>query len=185
MTFLNRTMLRMVAVVVAGVAITAIGVSLTVENISLERMTNESHTIVYGTVLSSYSQWEGGNIYTYSTIRVRESLKGNNGSTVLVKQLGGTVGEVGQEVSGSPKLHRNEDVVLFLVQWNNQLWIHSIVLGKFTVTSEDNTLVAYNDLNNIGLVDPVTHEAITQSNLKSNHIPLRNFLSEVRSFATK
>jgi uncharacterized protein (UPF0333 family) len=173
-------MAAMLCLLAAGIAF-----SLTVENISLERMSRESHAIVYGTVLSSYSQWEEKNIYTYTTVRVKESLKGNNGSTITVKQLGGTVGEIGQEVSGSPRLNREEDVVLFLTQSKGAFWIHSIVLGKFSIISENGRQVAFNDLNNIGLIDPVTKEEITQPNQKSNHIPLQNFLGEVRSFNTR
>ncbi|MBM2841742.1 MAG: hypothetical protein HW412_2270 [Bacteroidetes bacterium] len=172
---------------VAGLFVLAAGIalSLTVEKLSLERMARESHTIVHGTVLSSYSQWEDKNIYTYTTIRVTESLKGNRGSSITVKQLGGTVGEIGQEISGTPRLHQGEDVVLFLIQWKDALWIHSIVLGKFSVINEGNGPVAFNDLNNIGLVDPVTKQEITQPNQKSNHIPLPNFLGEVRSFVSR
>lgn len=170
-------MAAMLCLLAAGIAF-----SLTVENISLERISRESHTIVYGTVLSSYSQWEEKNIFTYTTVRVKESLKGNNSSTITVKQLGGTVGEIGQEVSGSPRLVLGEDVVLFLTQWKGAFWIHSIVLGKFSIISENGRPVAFNDLNNIGLIDPVTKEEITKPNQKSNHIPLQNFLGEVRSF---
>jgi hypothetical protein len=170
------------AFILVWLAVATEGLSLTVENISLERMARESHAIVYGTALSSYSQWEGKSIFTYTTIRVKESLKGENGATIVVKQMGGHVGDIGQEVSGSPQLHRNEDVVLFLTRWNGSYWIHSIVLGKFSVVSEENGMVAFNDLNNIGLVDPVTRQEITQPNKKLNHIPLQNFLNEVRSF---
>lgn len=173
-------MAAMLCLLAAGIAF-----SLTVENISLERMSRESHAIVFGSVLSSYSQWEEKNIYTYTTVRVKESLKGNNSSTITVKQLGGTVGEIGQEVSGSPRLVLGEDVVLFLTQWKGAFWIHSIVLGKFSIISENGRQVAFNDLNNIGLIDPVTKEEITQPNQKSNHIPLQNFLGEVRSFNTR
>ncbi len=158
--------------------------SLTVENISLDRITSESHTVVYGTVESSYSQWEERAIYTYTTIRVRESLKGDNSATITIKQMGGQVGDIGQEVSGTPKLRRNEDVVLFLTRWKDNYWIHSIALGKFSVINEDNRAVAFNDLNNIGIIDPVTKREITESNKKSNHIPLRSFLTEVRGFIT-
>jgi hypothetical protein len=176
----NRKRLAFVCILAAAAT-----VGLTVENLSLERMTQQSHTVVYGTVVSSYAQWEERNIYTYTTLRVRESLKGERSSTIVVKQLGGTVGEISQEISGSPKLRRNEDAVLFLVQWKGHFWIHSIVLGKFSVVTEGNTSVAYNDLNNIGLIDPVTKEEITRPGGKANHIPLQRFLSEVRSFIIK
>jgi len=156
--------------------------ALTVENISLDRMTDESALIVYGRVISAHSQWEAKTIYTYTMVRVNESLKGGGGSVVTVKQLGGRVGETGLEVSGSPELKAGEDVVLFLTHWQNQYWIHSIVLGKFTVTNEDGNLVAYNDLNNIGLVDPITKREVTEPNQKLNHFPLDSFLSDIRSY---
>ncbi len=185
MNTVKQFMRRIAAVAIAGALVVATTLSLTVENISLERMTQESHTVVYGTVLSSRTQWEGNNIYTYTTLRVKESLKGEKGSTLTVKQLGGTVGEISQEISGSPTLGRNEDVVLFLVRWQNEYWIHSIVLGKFSVVSEENRLVAFNDLNNIGLIDPVKRQEITRPNEKANHFPLHSFLAEVRSFISK
>lgn len=174
-----------IALILITIVVITTTFSLTVENISLDRMTNESHTIVYGTVLSSYSQWEERAIYTYTTIRVRESLKGDKSATVTVKQMGGQVGDIGQEVNGTPKLRPNEDVVLFLTEWKGNYWIHSIALGKFSVIDEDNKAVAFNDLNNIGIIDPVTKREITESNKKSNHIPLQNFLNEVRSLISK
>ena len=182
MNVLRKFNRKAATVLIVWLMVATAAFPLTVEHISLERMTRESHTVVYGTALSSYAQWEGNNIYTYTTVQVRESLKGSNSSTVTLKQLGGIVGDVAQEISGSPSLRRNEEVVLFLVQWRNHLWIHSIVLGKFSVATEDNKSVAYNDLNNIGLIDPVTKEEIRQSNSKSNHIPLQSFLREVRTF---
>jgi hypothetical protein len=157
--------------------------ALTVEKISIERMTGEASLVVYGRVLSSYSQWEGKVIYTYTTVRVSESLKGDAGPAVTIKQLGGQIGETGLEVSGSPELKTGEEVVLFLTRWQKQYWIHSIVLGKFTVIREDGDLVAYNDLNNIGLIDPVTRREVTEPNQKQNHFPLQSFLSDIRSYA--
>ncbi len=180
-----KWLLGTVAFILVCLGVVTKGLSLTVENISLERMARESHTIIYGTVLSSYSQWEEKAIFTYTTIRVQESLKGDNSLTITVKQMGGQVGDIGQEVNGTPQLHRNEEVVLFLTQWKGSYWIHSIALGKFSVVNEDNSLVAFNDLNNIGLIDPVTRQEITQPNKRQNHIPLPNFLNEVRSFINK
>jgi len=156
--------------------------ALTVENISLQRLTTESNLIVYGRIESSYSQWEGKTIYTYTTLRVNESLKGEGGSLVTVKQLGGTVGETGLEVPGTPKLIAGEDVVLFLTRWQDQYWIHSIVLGKFSVITTAGETFAYNDLTNIGLIDPVTKREVTAQDAKQNNFPLQSFLATVRTY---
>ena len=159
--------------------------SLTVENISIKQMTQESLVIVKGRVLSGHSQWEGRNIFTYTTVRVDESLKGEAGSQIIVKQLGGRVNEMAQEISGSPRLGDGEEVILFLTQWQANYWIHSIVLGKFSVVQEEGNEVAFNDLNNIGLIDPRTKREITEPNRKTNHFPLQQFMSDIRSYIDK
>jgi hypothetical protein len=179
------------AVTVFGAALLGIltlvrvATGLTVENRTVEQLATESQTIIHGVVQSSISRWEEKTIYTYTTVRVSETLKGNTPETITVKQMGGQVGEIGQEVSGTPRLIRNEEVVLFLVEWKGEYWIHSIVLGKFSVREEDGRKVAFNDLNNIGLVDPVTKEEITRPEKKKNHIPLQNLLGEIRSIVNR
>jgi len=158
-------------------------VSLTVEKISLEELTVQSDLIVRGMVVSASSQWEQSNIYTYTTIRVEESLKGNPPTDLKVKQLGGRVGEITANVPGTPELNPKDEVILFLREWNGDYWIHSIVLGKFTVLREGSTPMTVSDLNNVGLVDPVTKQEITDHAGKINTIPLESFLNEVRSLS--
>jgi len=156
--------------------------ALTVENISIQRMTTESALVVYGHVESTYSQWEGKTIYTYTTVSVREAIKGAAASRITVKQLGGKVNEMALEFPGSPELRVGEDVVLFLIRWENQYWIHSIVLGKFSVVTVSGDTWAYNDLSNIGLIDPGTKREVTEQNEKRNNFPLQSFLSMIRSY---
>jgi hypothetical protein len=157
--------------------------SLTVEKISLEELTAQSDLIVRGIVVSSSSQWEQSSIYTYTTIRVEELLKGNPPADLRVKQLGGRVGEIAAEVPGTPELNPKDEVVLFLREWNGDYWIHSIALGKFTVLRDGPTAMTVSDLNNVGLVDPVTKQEITDKAGKINTIPLESFLNDVRSLS--
>ena len=159
--------------------------SLTVEKITLEELTTQSDLIVHGYVLSSMSQWEQSNIYTYSTIRVEQSLKGSFRETVTVKQLGGRVGDITAEVAGTPELRANDEVILFLREWNGDYWIHSIALGKFSVVRDGGVPLTISDLNNVGLIDPVTRQEITDVPGKFNKIPLDTFLNEVRSLSQK
>jgi hypothetical protein len=160
-------------------------VPLTVAKISLQQLTTQSNLIVYGTVGSARSQWEGKAINTYTRVRVRETLKGEDERFVIVKQMGGRVGTIADEVTGSPELKDGEDVVLFLVEWEGNYWIHSIVLGKFSVLTQDGNLVAYNDLNNVGLINPVNGREITDPTQKTNAFPLESFLNEIRSLSSK
>lgn len=160
------------------------GFSLTVEYISLDRMTKESQLIVYGRVISQYSIWEDKSIYTYTTIEIYDVLKGNYKSNkVVVKQMGGTVGYISQVVDGTPKLELGKEVVLFLRDWKGAYWIHSIVLGHFNVIEEKGEKFVFNDLNNIGLIDPTTKKLITSPNKIENRFEFTSFVNTVKSYA--
>jgi hypothetical protein len=170
----------LVSVILAGVV-----KGLTVEKIPLERLTRESGVIVRGVVMTTGGRWEGNNIYTVTTVRVTDRLKGTVGETITVTQLGGTVGEVSAEVPGTPVLRAGEDVVLFLTPWQGKYWIHSIVLGRFAVVAANGTETVVNDLRNIGLVDPATGVEITDGSEKEQRIPLHPFLERVRAIVAE
>src|SRR5687768_9709721 len=72
-------------------------------------LTRSSRVILEGQVLSAMSQWEGDVIYTYVEVSVGRVLKGRlKGSTVVVKQIGGTVGDVSWIVHGTPVFKKGE-----------------------------------------------------------------------------
>ncbi len=158
--------------------------SLTVEYIGLERMTRESQLIIYGKVISSYSVWEDKSIFTYTTIEIKELIKGEYKSQkIVVKQMGGTVGYISQVVDGTPKLELGKEVVLFLRDWKGAYWIHSIVLGHFQVYEENGKKFAVNSLNNVGLVDPVTKKLITDVSKIENRFELVPFIQQIKNYA--
>jgi hypothetical protein len=128
--------------------------------------------------------WEGKNIYTYMTLSVTDIFKGETVSKkVVVKQMGGTVGHITQTVDGTPKLKLKDNLILFLRYRDNAYWIHSIVLGHFNVIEENGIKYAFNNLNNIGLIDPVTKKHITEVNRKENRIELNSFVSAIKEYS--
>ena len=54
-----------------------------------------------GDVVRQESRWENGGIWTYSEVTVRESVGAAVPSTILVRERGGVVGGIGQQVSHS------------------------------------------------------------------------------------
>jgi hypothetical protein len=157
--------------------------SLTLEIISVERMAKESHAIIKGKISSSYSVWEGKNIYTYTTVKIEKKYKRDDlGNYLTVKQLGGQVGDIIQDIAGTPRLTKDEEVILFLTFWKGNYWIHSIVLGKFSVMEENGQRFAENNLNNINLVDPVTKKEITEPDAKHNKFLLSAFEEQINSY---
>jgi len=168
-------------IVALALLVTTIASALTVAAIGLDQLTAESDLIIHCRALSSHSQWEDQNIYTYTNVQVLETLKGTVGGEVMVKQPGGTVGDIGAEIDGAPSLHDGEELVLFLREWEGNYWIHSIVLGKFSVIRTGASPVALNDLNNIGLIDPANGREITDPASKRNAIDLPAFFRDIRS----
>jgi hypothetical protein len=155
---------------------------LTVKKATVEELTASSELVVHARLGSSAARWEGNNIYTYTQLEVIDPIKGASADRLTVKQLGGKVGQDALEVPGSPKLRQGEEVVLFLVRWNDAYWIHSIVLGKFSVKRDQGRVEAINDLNNVGLIDPATGSEITDAAGKINTIPLDLLKMQVRSY---
>jgi len=153
---------------------------LTVKRTTVEELTLSSQLVVHARVGLSFSRWEGANIYTYTSLEVIEAIKGAPPGELAVKQLGGAVGEDALEVPGSPELVQGQEVVLFLVQWKGAYWIHSIVLGKFSVERMAGRAEAVNDLNNVGLIDPATGMEITDPAGKRNALPLQLLKQQIR-----
>jgi hypothetical protein len=84
---------------------------------TLAQRTQKAAVIVIAEVESMSSNWddEGREIYTYITLRVVEKIKGTiEGNQIVLRQLGGIVGNVESRVSGMPQFARREKVLVFL-----------------------------------------------------------------------
>jgi hypothetical protein len=92
----------------------------TVIPISLPQLVQKSQHILVGNPKKGESLWEatdtGKRIVTYSEIEVTQTLDGRPPSqrTLLVRTLGGSVGDIGQTVHGEADLERDVPSVLFL-----------------------------------------------------------------------
>src|SRR6185312_15401393 len=85
---------------------------------------------------------EGGNIYTYVEISVREGLAGpfGAGRTIVLKQLGGKVGDIVTTVPGSPRFKAGERALLFLDTWpDGALRVAQLFFGKYDVVRDHKT----------------------------------------------
>jgi hypothetical protein len=75
----------------------------TVLQVTFEQLATSSELIFEGEAIASESTWgsDQSGIHTYVTFRVNEVIKGSAGMHVVLRFLGGTVGEVEMEISGS------------------------------------------------------------------------------------
>lgn len=75
-------------------------------------------------------------IFTYTTVRVSEVLKGSLqvDREVVLKEPGGGVGELGTMVFGTPEFTKGEETLLFLDTWpDGSLRVYQWFLGKYVI----------------------------------------------------
>jgi hypothetical protein len=83
---------------------------------SLDQLAQASTEVIRGHVVSQATLWNPAHtrIYTYTTIAVEQTYKGNPASTLIVQQPGGTIGNVHVFVAGTIQFHSQAGYVLFL-----------------------------------------------------------------------
>jgi hypothetical protein len=157
---------------------------LTIKKTSVKEMTDTSQLVVLGKVTDIRYVWEDAGqraINTLFTIEVEEYIKGSGSGTVVVRQLGGQIGDFGDHVSGAPQLNFDDEVVLFLQFHNGSWWIHSIALGVYAVVAQDDgQKYVLNDLRDINLVDEQSHKVDAADTY--TWMPVDEFIGQVREY---
>ena len=150
-----RTLL--LAVLLVGVPAAA----TTQLRVDLSGLAVGADTVVHGVVRRVESRWSGDKmrILTDVEIQVTESLKGQPGSTVLVTQPGGRMGDIGQVVHGLASFTPGEEVVVFLQKRGPRAFrVSDMAQGKFQVKREGKTALAVPEPTESQLLDPVTRK---------------------------
>lgn len=88
-------------------------------------------------IKSSFDE-QHSRIYTYITVKVREVLKGQIAERkIVLKELGGQVGDNISVVYGNPRFKKGERVLLYLDTWaDGSLRTHQMFLGKFNLVKD-------------------------------------------------
>jgi Matrixin len=140
-----------------------------------------SRLIVSGRVASVTSAWDdaGAIVWTYVEILTDRVLKGEmTEGTIVLKQLGGTVGETGMRVSGQPGFRAGERVLLYLNSGADGS-LHSAhgFMGKFSIR-EDTSGTAFVEraigANEIEFLGPANVGEVT------NQAPLDVYVEKIR-----
>ncbi len=102
-----------------------------------------ARAIVRGKVVAIESSFDESHsrIYTYITIKVKEVLKGEvTERRIVLKEMGGQVGNQGFTIFGNPQFTRGEKVLLYLDTWKDgSLRTHQLFLGKFSIIKDKAT----------------------------------------------
>jgi hypothetical protein len=115
-TFTTRSARNLIGMALMAALLAAPALATTVAKMDLAQLVKRADLIVQGQVQSVYSQWDEERhlVFTYISIRVDDSLKGASRQSVLIRQIGGTVGTVQMSVAGVPQFKSGEMAVVFL-----------------------------------------------------------------------
>jgi hypothetical protein len=122
--------------IIAGTAL-----ATTVIPPSFDELVSRAEMIFQGSVTDVRSEWTGEgaqrHIMSYVTLKVEDSFKGNPGSTVTLRMLGGTVGDETMEVTDAPKFKVGDRDILFVENNGTQFVpLVGIMHGRFRVKKD-------------------------------------------------
>jgi len=137
-----------------------------VRPVNLEQMTERAATIFAGRCLETTVALdpEVGLEVTTATFEVHRTVKGQLGSTVVVRMVGGEDRRARESIAGMPRFRPGDEVVLFLYA-PSALGLSSPVglgQGRFAViTDKQGRKIAVNDLDNRNLRRRLSSQART------------------------
>jgi len=121
----------------ASLALTLSVSATTLEQLTLDDMTQKSTAIVRARVTGSHAGRHGTDIYTYFQLQVLETWKSSGQSNTEVAVPGGVVDGIRQVVSGAPELKPGHEYVLFL--WTSRSGLTQVMglsQGLFKLSEE-------------------------------------------------
>ena len=86
----------------------------TLVRLSFDQLAAGSDAVARVNFFSSEARWENGTIWTVTTLKVVETIKGNLPGKISVRLPGGRVGHLTATVEGTPRFHEGDDAIVFL-----------------------------------------------------------------------
>lgn len=156
--------------------------------LSVEEMSREAAAVVRGKVVSRQGAWdeEQRRIYTYTEVQVSETLhaKGSVPPTLVIRTLGGEVGNIGMKVSGTPQMTPGEEVLLFLridALDASQFQVIGMAQGKYRIErSASGELLAVPSVEGLAFARPDAKGNVRVERDHHDHAPGAVKLSELR-----
>lgn len=138
----RRGLLGATAAVVTGMLVGRPALASLSRAVRVEELVGRSRHVVLGEPLDAYSVWEriGGrkHIVTYTRVRTHDVLTGADpkDEELLVRTLGGRVGDLGQLVHGEAQLLMGDRNVLFLMPSSDALAVTAMAQGHYPLARD-------------------------------------------------
>jgi hypothetical protein len=111
---------RLALFVLALLALPSVALATQVQALSLRELVVHADVIVVGTVVSQEAHYDDlDRIVTDSTIQIESTLHGDVHDTIVVRHIGGVVGELGLSVAGEGRYDDGARMLLFLRRFDS------------------------------------------------------------------
>jgi hypothetical protein len=137
----------------------------TLQRLSLDELAADSDAVARVNFSKSASRWENGTIWTVTTLRVAETMKGNIPAEIEVRLPGGRVGHLTSTVEGTPQFHPGDDAILFLKTFSaGGFTVAGWVQGTFRISRDPRTAMetVTQDSSAFAVFDPATRTFRTE-----------------------
>ncbi len=104
-----------------------------------EALVDRADAVAIVVPIDQSSVWEGGRIVTYTRLKVERPVAGQPGTEVWVRTLGGSVGNIGQNVSGEPQFTDGQSSVLFLHKVDSAFMVVERGQGQYPLVKDPKT----------------------------------------------
>jgi hypothetical protein len=150
----------------------------TIKKMDLPELVSLSDSIVQGTVESVEARWEDKSIYTYTSIRVDEGMKGAPRRAFLVRQPGGKIGALNLNAPGTPQFRQGDQVIVFLRDRKDGTFdVVGLEQGKYEIQNN----FAVTNISGLTLADPKTGQLLEAG--PADRKPLDTLKTKIRELA--
>jgi len=177
MTDNKKTLRNVIGITLMAAILAAPAFATTVARLDMEQLVQRADRIVQGPVQSVYAQWDEARrlVFTYISIRVDEPLKGERRQSVLIRQVGGTVGTIQMSIAGVPQFKSGEMAIIFLKrQGDSTFQVVGMNQGLYEIIDD----FAVSNVFGVDLFDSKTGE-ITKP-LIGGRAPLEQLKTQIR-----
>lgn len=155
--------------------------------VSVDEMSREAKAVVRAKVVSQQAAWDEAHkrIHTYTELQVLERVHTAETipDVVVVRTLGGIVGDVGMKVSGTSQFKAGEEVMVFLnadrLDSKNFVVI-GMSQGKYSIDRSSGTAMAIPGVHGLAFANRTTGKIDAERGVKPGQLSLQALVAQVR-----
>jgi hypothetical protein len=155
----RRKVLWMTMAAAIGLALSA--GATTLKRMNMDELTSAAQVVARVKCNATEVRWDHGEIFTFATFEVTETLKGSAPRQIVVRLLGGQLGHLKSTVDGVPRFAPGEEAYLFLEPTAaGDLSVTGWVQGTFRVRRDPDTAkeIVTQDTGAVSVYDPATRQ---------------------------